>query len=49
MNRRCAYDEDDFAEFPEPPGGDRSGGTLHTPVQEHESETEPPAMPLRTD
>lgn len=49
MNRRCAYDEDDFAEFPEPPGGDRSGGTLYTPVQEHESETEPPAMPLRTD
>ena len=49
MNRRCAYDEDDFAEFPEPPDGDRSGGTLYTPVQEHESETEPPAMPLRTD
>jgi len=47
MNRRCAYDEDDFAEFPEPPGGDRVGGALHTPVQEHEPE--PPAMPLRTD
>ena len=47
MNRRCAYDEDDFAEFPEPPCGDRSGGALHTPVQEHEPE--PPAMPLRTD
>ena len=47
MNRRCAYDEDDFAEFPEPPCGDRSGGALHTPVQEHEPE--PSAMPLRTD
>lgn len=47
MNRRCAYDEDDFAEFPEPPNGDRSGGTLHTPVQEHEPKVS--AMPLRTD
>ncbi len=47
MNRRCAYDEDDFAEMPEPPGGDRSGGLLHTPIQEHEPA--PPAMPLRTD
>ena len=47
MNRRCAYDEDDFAELPEPPGDDRSGGALHTPVQEHDPET--PTMPLRTD
>ncbi|QAT63337.1 type IV secretory system conjugative DNA transfer family protein [Acidilutibacter cellobiosedens] len=47
LQRGCAYDEDAFAEFPEPPGGDRSGGSLHTPVQEHEPE--PPAMPLRTD
>ena len=40
-------DEDDFAELPEPPGDDRSGGALHTPVQEHDPET--PTMPLRTD
>ena len=47
MNMRCAYEEDDFAEMPEPPDTDRSGGLQHTPVQEHEPE--PPVMPLRTD
>ena len=47
LQRGCAYDEDDFAEMPEPPDDDRSGGTLHTPVQEHEPEH--PVMPLRTD
>ena len=48
MNLRCAYDEDDFAEFPEPPMDEgKSGGLLQTPVQEHEPE--PPVMPLRTD
>lgn len=47
LQRGCAYDEDDFVEFSEPPDDDSSGGTLHTPVQEHEPE--PPAMPLRTD
>ena len=47
LQRGCAYDEDDFAEMPEPSDDDRSGGTLHTPVQEHEPES--PAMPLRTD
>lgn len=47
LQRGCAYEEDDFAEFPEPPGDDRNGGMLHTPVQEHESEL--PTMPLRTD
>ena len=47
LQRGCAYDENDFAEFPEPPDDDRSGGALHTPVPEHEPQ--PPAMPLRTD
>ncbi len=47
MNRRCAYDEDEYAESPYPPDTDRSGGLLHMPVQEHEPES--PAMPLRTD
>lgn len=47
LQRSCAYDEDDFAEMPEPPDDNSSGGMLHTPVQEHEPV--PPAMPLRTD
>ncbi len=47
LQRGCAYDEDDFAEMPEPLDDDRSGGALHTPVQEHE--LEPSTMPLRTD
>ena len=47
LQRGCAYDEADFAEMPEPSDDDSSGGTLHTPVPEHEPE--PPAMPLRTD
>lgn len=47
LQRGCAYEEDDFAEMPEPPDADWSGGTLHIPVQEHAPE--PPAMPLRTD
>ena len=47
LQRSCAYDEDDFAEFPDVPSDDRNGGTLLTPVQEHEPES--PTMPLRTD
>lgn len=47
MNRRCAYDDDEYAEPPLPPDSDRSGGLLQTPVLEHDPES--PAMPLRTD
>ena len=47
MSRRCAYDEDDYAEPPLPADTDRSGGLLQTPMPEHEPA--PPVMPLRTD
>lgn len=47
LQRGCAYEEDNFAELPELPGDDRSGGALHIPVPEHE--LQPSAMPLRTD
>lgn len=46
LQRGCAY-EDDFDEVSEPPDDAATGGTLHTPVQEHQGMIQKP--PLRTD
>ena len=46
LQRGCAY-EDDFDEVSEPPDDTATGGTLHTPVQEHQGMIQKP--PLRTD
>lgn len=46
LQRGCAY-EDDFDEVSEPPDDTTTGGTLHTPVQEHQGLMQKP--PLRTD
>lgn len=45
LQRGCAY-EDDFDEVSEPLD-DTTGGTLHTPVQEHQGMIQ--KSPLRTD
>lgn len=46
LQRGCAY-EDDFDEVSESPDDTAIGGTLHTPVQEHQGMIQKP--PLRTD